>query len=383
MTAKSINGKSVEEIEKATNHFLDSGFSPTLAIIFVSINQNREKLCDFFNALGIDVYGVTSSGEFTDANESKGGISVLLLDMHKDYYQIIFEPIKDDAVKEAILTLRSKIKFDNSGLILCSTLFTQDGKMLDGEKLIENIEKVMGDEVIMFGGMAGDDFTFSGSYVFTNDQITDYGLICLELDGAKISCHGMAISGWQPIGISRIITRSEDNLIFTIDNEPALGIYLKYLGEEIDDEKDQINFFESLGIYYPLQIERENRESKMCNPIGYNKEKAALICETRVLQGSRFRFSAPPEFDIVETIIEKAEKMKIHTKSDADALLIFSCAGRLSALGPLATEENNGLSRVWNAPMAGYYTYGEFGKGENGKHEFHSTTNSWVAIKEK
>jgi hypothetical protein len=38
---------------------------------------------------------------------------------------------------------------------------------------------------------------------------------------------------------------------------------------------------------------------------------------------------------------------------------------------------------VWNAPMAGFYTYGEFGKGLNGKHEFHSTTCSWVALKEK
>jgi hypothetical protein len=33
--------------------------------------------------------------------------------------------------------------------------------------------------------------------------------------------------------------------------------------------------------------------------------------------------------------------------------------------------------------MAGFYTYGEFGKGLNGKHEFHSTTCSWVTLKEK
>jgi hypothetical protein len=33
--------------------------------------------------------------------------------------------------------------------------------------------------------------------------------------------------------------------------------------------------------------------------------------------------------------------------------------------------------------MAGFYTYGEFGKAINGTHEFHSTTCSWVALKEK
>jgi hypothetical protein len=33
--------------------------------------------------------------------------------------------------------------------------------------------------------------------------------------------------------------------------------------------------------------------------------------------------------------------------------------------------------------MAGFFTYGEYGKTINGKPEFHSGTNSWVALKEK
>ena len=46
-------------------------------------------------------------------------------------------------------------------------------------------------------------------------------------------------------------------------------------------------------------------------------------------------------------------------------------------------QENEGLQKVWNTPMAGFYTYGEYGKGLNGKHEFHSTTCSWVVLNEK
>ena len=49
----------------------------------------------------------------------------------------------------------------------------------------------------------------------------------------------------------------------------------------------------------------------------------------------------------------------------------------------MAKQENEGLQKVWNTPMAGFYTYGEYGKGLNGKHEFHSTTCSWVVLKEK
>jgi hypothetical protein len=49
----------------------------------------------------------------------------------------------------------------------------------------------------------------------------------------------------------------------------------------------------------------------------------------------------------------------------------------------MAQQENEGLCGVWKVPMAGFYTYGEYGRALNGKHEFHSTTNSWVALKEK
>jgi len=195
--------------------------------------------------------------------------------------------------------------------------------------------------------------------------------------------HGLALSGWKPMGISRTATKTEGNLIYTIDDRPALEMYLHYLGHDESSAEDQIDFFDKIGVHYPFQIERENREPKMCNPIGYDKDKKALVCESEVPQGSPLRFSTPPEFDIIETVIAKAREIKTKRNAWADALLIFSCAGRLSALGPMAQEENEGLARVWNVPMAGFYTYGEFGKGLNGRHEFHSTTCSWVAMKEK
>jgi hypothetical protein len=71
------------------------------------------------------------------------------------------------------------------------------------------------------------------------------------------------------------------------------------------------------------------------------------------------------------------------SEGDADALLVFSCAGRAPALGPLVTLENEGLAEVWNSPMAGFFTYGEFGRMKNGRQHFHSTACCWVALKER
>jgi hypothetical protein len=41
--------------------------------------------------------------------------------------------------------------------------------MLDGETLTRGIEKAIGSQVNLFGGMAGDDMSFKGTYVFTNN----------------------------------------------------------------------------------------------------------------------------------------------------------------------------------------------------------------------
>jgi len=385
MRAKSISGNTAGEIKDALEKSMVDGFAPTIAVVFISIKQDRRAVCNILYKKGIDVIGATSSGEFINGHQSEGEAAIMLLDINKNDYCILFEDIGERTLNEAATNMAKTAlqKFNKPAFILCSTLMSPGGKMIDGETLIRTIEKTVGPHVNLFGGMAGDDITFTGTYVFTHDLSTDHGMAALILNEEKINLYGIALSGWKPMGISRTITKSEANLIYTIDDQPALDTYLRFLGKEKSSDDNQVKFFDSIGIHYPFQIERDNREPMMCTPIGYNREKGALICESNVTQGSKFRFSTPPDFDIIETVINKASELKRKIDTGAEALLIFSCAGRLSALGPMAQDENEGLAAVWDAPMAGFYTYGEFGRAINGKHEFHSTTNSWVALKEK
>ncbi len=99
--------------------------------------------------------------------------------------------------------------------------------------------------------------------------------------------------------------------------------------------------------------------------------------------GKKLQFTMPPDFDIVDAVLEHATAFKRKNNAQADALLIFSCMGRLSALGPLVQQENDGLYELWKAPMAGFFSYGEYGNDINTKPTFNSTTCSWVALKEK
>ena len=71
--------------------------------------------------------------------------------------------------------------------------------------------------------MAGDDYTFSQQYVFTNDKESNRGMVVLAFDEDKIKIKGRATCGWKAVGTEKTVTKSEGNHVFTVDNIPALG----------------------------------------------------------------------------------------------------------------------------------------------------------------
>ena len=385
MKAKSIHGKSVADIQETLNQVIEGGFKPTLAIIFMSIKHDRNAVCKLMDSKNIDVFGATSCGEFINGLQTEGEIAMLLLDLSKEHYKILFENIRGRSLEEtaSIFANTASNQFNNPSFILCSTGMTVQGEYFDGETFIQNINEGIDPDQIYFGGMAGDDWTFSGSYLFTNYGETDFGIAALVLDADTVSLNGMAITGWKPMGISRRVTKSKGNLLYTIDGKPAVEMYYKYLGqaEKLGDESFDV--FKDLSIYYPFIVKRASGETVIRSPLRIDDAEHALEMDTEMPEGTEFWFTVPPDFDISEEITDRASELKDENGTDADALLIFSCAGRPPVLGPLVSVENEGLAEVWNAPMAGFFTYGEYGRAPGGKQEYHSGACCWVALKEK
>lgn len=385
MKAKSIKGNSTEEISIALRQTMAETFKPTLAIVFISIKQDRKAVCEILSHEGIDIFGATSCGEFINGYQSEGEIVILLLDIHRNNYTILFEIIDDRTIQDAASQLAQAAleKFDNPALLVCSTGMNAKGEYFDGESFVRSLENNFGPDKIFFGGMAGDDWIFSGTYVFTNQQETDLGIVTLVIDMDKVSLGGMAITGWKPMGISRKVTKSKGTLLYTIDDKPAIEMYFKYLGQMEKLEDKDFNMFKEISIHYPLIVKKESGETLLRSPMSIDHRENALVMESEMLEGTEFWFTVPPDFDIAEEIIDQAKQLKNENMNDAEALLIFSCAGRPPVLGPLVTVENNGLADIWNTPMAGFFTYGEYGRSKNGKQEFHSGACCWVALKEK
>jgi hypothetical protein len=79
MKGKSIKGKSSEEIKSALQESMADGFKPTLAIVFLSVQQNIEAMFRLLGEKGIQIFGATTAGEFIDGEIEKGSIVMLLL----------------------------------------------------------------------------------------------------------------------------------------------------------------------------------------------------------------------------------------------------------------------------------------------------------------
>jgi len=336
------------------------------------------------NREAIDILGATSSGEFIDGYQGEGSIVILLLDLRRDAYTIVFEDIDNRSLEDVAKQLaRAALqKFNRPAFILCSTSISIKGEYLSGETLVHSITDVIGSQVNIFGGMAGDDNRFTGTFVFTYHQSGDAAIAALVLDEDKVGLQGIAISGWKPLGTRRTVTKNEDGWLCSIDDQPALDMYLRYLGQKPVSEDGTLKIFEELGFYYPF-LSIDAGDPVIRTPLMISKEKNAIKLDFPIPEGKQLQFSMPPDFEIIEDVLGKADEIKKTNHAEAEALLIFSCAGRLAALGPMVSSENEGLHDIWQTPMAGFFTYGEYGKGTNGKLQFHSTTCSWVALKEK
>ena len=127
MKAKSIKGNSTEEIKNALQQSMSDGFKPTLAMVFISIKQDRKTVCEILDSKGIDIFGATSAGEFTDEQQSQGEIAILLLDINKDNYYIQLEDIGNKDLSEVAIhiaqTARKKFKSPGPkpGAFLCKS----------------------------------------------------------------------------------------------------------------------------------------------------------------------------------------------------------------------------------------------------------------------
>jgi len=377
MKAKSIKGKTAEEIKDALEKNMADGFQPTLAVVFMANENERIAVTELLSQKGIQIFGASTGDNFTDGEIESHTIVLLLLDIDPAYFHLVIKGADEGTIKEIAEQIgRSALmKFKKPAFLVVS-----GGLAVDGDEIIAGIESACGKGTTIFGGLAADFLRMQRTYVFNNDKLCDYGLLGLILDEEKISLSGMAVGGWKPMGMDRIITKSIGNVVYTIDNEPALDFVSRYAGLKDLDTNNALNFLISSN--FQLQLKREDKHPVMRTPMQANPQDRSIVFAGSLPEGSKVKLCLLPGFEVIEAALIEFNNYK-KAQPEPDALILFSCAGRQLTLGPYVSEEIDGIKNIWNAPLAGFFCYGEIGRVVSGQHEFHNMTCSLATLKEK
>lgn len=364
-----FSANSLGQLEAGIRGALKQGKTPTLGIVFCSVVHQLNELGKLFAKYNIDLFGATSSGEIANEKVYEESITVMLLDIDREYYKLkIFDAqgITSYRTGQDVAEL-AKTVFERPAFMIVSA-----GLHADGEQIVKGIIDEMGYQVPLFGGFAGDDLRMQGTFVFSTSQVIPNGVVALIVDRNAIELHGMAVSGWKAIGTPKTITKADGNVVYTIDDQPALEVYKKYIGVT------GISADHTLAAEYPLFLEREDGSSVLRAAMLVNEDKSMVYAGT-VPEGARVRFSMPPGFEVVECAVEKFSTFNQQIPR-ADAVVLFSCKARHLVLGPMVEDEISAICKLWNVPLVGFFTYGEIGPNSAGRCDFHNDTLSLVLI---
>jgi len=216
-----------------------------------------------------------------------------------------------------------------------------DGLHTNGEDFLKTIEKKDKDLVVA-GGLAGDNARFLRTTVFTQDGIFDSGAVGAFFYNKDLQVNTEYNFGWQKIGKKLKVTKADKNIVYEIDNTPARDLYQKYLGDDLLAK----------GIEFPLIITKGH--TKVARAILEVKEDGSLVFAGNINEGDYVTFSYGDIDEILQKDVSKYSKID---NKPSQGYFIYSCMARRRLFGDNIDTEV--LPLAYTAPTAGFFTYGE------------------------
>jgi diguanylate cyclase (GGDEF)-like protein/PAS domain S-box-containing protein len=343
---------------------------PNLLVqVFTGI-LNKEIIIKLQNFLNENLPAATVIGCTTDGEIHEGAIvekkivlsftifektelkSVLL---HHDSFAGSFEMGKE-------LSLRLSA-FDTKTVILFPTSFEVNvQEMLDG--IYDG-----NPELVVSGGIAGDNGNYEEAFVFTGIEITNKGVAAVALKSEHLEFHTYTNHKWKEIGKSFTVTKANGTTIYSIDNKKPLQILAHYLGESFVHELPQS------GVEFPFLLDK--RGEKVSVFVVKVLKNGAVVVNRNVNEGEKLTFA----YTDVESIVEDSLKnMKRLSKKPVETIFVYNCMARKRLFRHFSEEEMRMLNQI--APITGFFSYGEISyKGKDEPHVVgHSLT--YLALSE-
>lgn len=294
----------------------------------------------------------STAGEIYHDTVSDHSLVVAALQFDKTKIETVAVNIKDFANSyDAAAELANRLPKEK----LVHILVFSDGNLVNGSELVKGLVTWTGENVMVTGGLAGDGANFNSTLVGFNINAVEGQIVAIGFYGDNISITHGSQGGWDVFGLEKRITKSKSNVLFEIENQNALELYKKYLGEEASN-------LPGSALLFPLSVVIPGTKKPVVRTIlSINENEKSMTFAGDVPEGSKVRFMKANFDRLTEAASGAAENtLANHTFKPVFSLLI-SCVGRKLILGERTVEEVKAVNKTYDnkTAIAGFYSYGE------------------------
>ena len=294
------------------------------------------------------IAGCSSSGSVLGNTISDGDVVVTAVRF--DHAKVKLA-VADVTAGEDIRMLAAELMEKLMAADLRHVLVFSDGLMVNGSELAAGLNSY---GIAVTGGLAGDGTRFGKTWVMADAPACSGRIAAIGLYG-NITVKSGCFAGWKEFGAERIVTKSTGNVVSEIDNQPALTLYKKYLGELAKD-------LPGSGLRFPLSIRANKDEQSIIRTLlAVDEDAQSLTFAGDVPQGSLCKLMRTNLDSLIENAGLAAMEARPQQNAGGGLCLVVSCVGRRLVLGQLTEEELDivqeklGMQTV----LAGFYSYGE------------------------
>lgn len=322
------------------------------------------------------VFGSTA-GEILCCNVYDNSISVTAIEFEKSSFVIQRENILDYNKNAKILgeILYDKVPKEN----LKHLFVLSEGSFVNGSSLIKGLERDINSEISITGGMCGDDARFERTVASYKENPKEGEVILIGFYGETLEITYSSFGGWIPFGPERIITKSEANILYEIDGQPALDLYKNYLGDKAIE-------LPQASLLYPLNVTPKGKKEPVVRTIlNINNDNQSMILAGDVPLNSRVQLMMASVDGIGDGAKTAAEFAMKNRKNKPEIAILVSCIGRKLVMNQRIEEEVEHVGETIGeqVPMTGFYSYGEMAPFNGNKScELHNQTMTLTLISE-
>ena len=364
---------------------------PDFVFMFASIGYDQRSLLRTVREAtgGVPLTGCSAEGTINGEEADESGFSVVVTTISSDDLQWtngIARRLEDDARavgQQVAQDLLPHLSADTIGLFV----FPDGLITLTLENFFAGLEENLStlQFLPLWGGGAGNNLdTVGPTYQYCDDEVISGGISYALLSG-KAQASWAISHGLVPIGGERIVTRSKGNVIYEIDDKPAVEVLKEYLPEQaLTEERDWMRYAISLALCFRAPSHMKDEEYVVRGVPALRMADGSIIVQTEVSEGTSVWFSSRDKEKMITGLDRMAVQIKDQLGGEKPKLVFqFECLTRGKTM--LREQEKLQLLKQFrqsldpDVPWAGFYTIGEIGPVEE-HNDLHLFTSVVLAL---